>query len=161
MSLIHVQIQSRDGSEKRVEGTVLNTDFMTELSVSGTGSSFRYCGIPESRRGGHERIIVSDTVARIRAIMNQDPAQTSITLAVFPRQDPTVDAVWTVFNISEVIRCWPYSAASRKTGLVAGTYSWLEINEKGQVKRYLIDHYYMEAVQLFRTVSTSTTTSHN
>jgi len=161
MSLIHLTLLQRDSAERTVGGKVLNSSFITEMTVSGTGASFLYCGNPESRRGGHERIVVSDTVARIRAIMNQDPAQASITLAVFPRQDPTEDPTWTVFNISEVVECFPYSRASRKTGLVAGTYSWLDINEKGQLKRYLIDHYYMELPMLFRTVSTSSTTSHN
>ena len=159
--LVHVIITERDSDSSRVGGTVLNTDFITELTVSGTGASFKYCFNPESRRGGHERITVSDTVARIQAIMNQDYAQTSVTVSVYPEQDLSEDPVYTSFNISEVTRVWPYSAASRKTGLVAGTYSWLEINEKGQIKRYLIDNYYMELVQLARTVSTSTTTSHN
>ena len=159
--LIHLQMLSRDDSEHRVGGTVLNTDYITEMTVSGTGASFKYCFNPESRRGGNVRVTVSDTVARIQAIMNQDYAQTSITVGVYPEQDLTEDPVYTTFNCKEVTNCWPYSAASRRTGLVAGTYSWLEINEKGQIKRYLIDNYYMELVQLARTVSTSTTTSHN
>ena len=159
--LIHVTISSRENAERRVGGTVINLSYATEITVSGTGSSLRYAGTPESRRGGHERLTLTDTVARLQAVMNQDYAQASVTVAVFPRQDPTEDPVWTTFNIDEVVFCWPYSAASRKTGLVAGTYSWLEINEKGQIKRYLIDNYYMELVQLARTVSTSTTTSHN
>jgi len=160
--LVHVILTARDQHESRTGGTVLNTDMITEMTANTAGlATFKYCFQSENRRGGHERVTISDTVARIRAIMNQDYAQTSITLAVFPDQDPTQDPVWTVFNCPEVSACWPYSAASRKTGLVAGTYSWLEINEKGQIKRYLIDNYYMELVQLARTVSTSTTTSHN
>ena len=74
--LIHLQVQSRDDSEHRVGGTVLNTDFITEMTVSGTGASFKYCFNPESRRGDNVRVTVSDTVARIQAIMNQDYAQT-------------------------------------------------------------------------------------
>jgi len=159
--LIHLILTERDFSEKSVGGKILNTDFITEITDSDGVATFRYCSEPENLRGGHERITVTDTVARLQAVMNQDYAQTSVTVAVFPRQDPTEDPVYTTFNIAEVVWCWPYSRASRKTGLVAGTYSWLEINEKGQIKRYLIDNYYMELVQLARTVSTSTTTSHN
>ena len=161
--LIHLQVTARENAEKRTGGTVLNTDFITEMTVSGTGAAFRYCPQAESRRGSHERITVSDTVTRIQAIMNQAYAQTSITLSVFPEEDLTATTVWTTFNIAEIEEGWPYSRANRQavnaSGTNADSMSYVKINEKGQIKRYIIDHYYMELVMLSRTVSTSTTTS--
>jgi len=161
--LIHLQVTARTDAEHRVGGTVLQTGFLTELATVGGSTVFSYLFLPESRRGGKSRITVSDTVARIRAIMNQDNAQSSITLAVYPEEDITADTVWTTFNIDEIIQCYPYSRANRQTVLLSGinadSMSYLWVNEKGQAKRYIINHYYMEVVQLNRTVSTSTTTS--
>jgi len=158
--LFKVQISSRD-SVRRVGGTVINSALISELSTSGTGASFLYAGNPESRRGGIERIFVSDTVARIRAIMNQTPSQTSITLAVYPGEDTSSDTVWTVFNQDSIIFAWPQSVANRRTGVATDANCYIDINERGSVKRYLVNHYYEEIAQLSRTVSTSTTTSHN
>lgn len=150
--LVHLHITSRDKAEKRTGGTVLNTSMITEMIVSGTGARFYYCAQPENRRGSREELTVSESVAAIRTLMNTALNAAAITLLVHPDQDPTQAAVWTTFNADEIVRAWPRSRADR-------TRSWMEVNEKGGIRRYLIDHYYLELVQIVETGTTSTTTT--
>lgn len=148
--LIYLTVASRDKATKKTGGLVVGTDFITEMVVSGTGARFKLLAQPENRRGSQDVVIVTNTVAEIRTAMDTANALTAITLRVFPDEDTTQATVYTVFNVAEIVRAWPDST---------GFNTYMDVNEKGAIRRYLIDHYIYDLINYAETASTSTYTT--
>jgi len=136
------------------KSVVLNTDFLGELRVhSSTKAKFKYFGKTEDRRGGYDIYEVAESLATIRNWMDLPLEHEYLTVYVYPDDDTTKDTVLTVFNADEVVKALPYPASPHDT-------SWLWVNEKGfKVRRYLIDQYFVDIVDIVKTGSTTTTTS--
>ena len=140
---------------------VLNTDFITELRVYGTGSRFEYFHFPESRKSGHDTYIVEESTAVILAAMNTPFFAEAITLNTYhlPNhmrlQDTDKVTTPTVFNVKEIVVAWPYSR--KPADLVA---SWIIINERGfHPERYLVDSIFTNIPGLAETGTTTTTST--
>jgi len=150
--LIHVIKVSVRGRTRKSGGIVINTDFISDLVVSGTGAQFLYHRLPENRRGPGDLYVVEETVAEIRGKMDTALAADSLVVEVFPRWDITEDTVTTIFRAAEIVEIYPASDVDRD-------YSWMIVNEKGKNVKYLVDQYYIDFVGIAKTGSTSTTTS--
>ena len=140
---------------------VLNTDFMNELRVYGTGSRFEYFHFPESRRSGHDTYIVEESNATILAAMDTAFFANAITLNTYDipnhmrLQDTDKVTTPTVFNVKEIVAAWPYSR--KPADMVA---SWIIINEKGfHPERYLVDSIFTNIPGLAETGTTTTTST--
>jgi len=156
--LIHLDVIARDRSEKRLGDFVLNTAFISELTNI-DDVRFKYAFQPENPRGGEDLLTVDEvSVARIRTAINTDFVANAVTLFVYPQEDLDADTIPTVFNIAEIIAVWSASAdTTTLTGL--GFKSYMTVNHKGNVKRYLIDHHYLDLISYSETASTSTYTT--
>lgn len=149
--LIHLHKVSIDG--KSVSGgVVLNTQFMSEIVVSGTGAAFKYFPQPMDRRGRTEEWVVSETVAQIRTAMGTG---WSTNVAILDHYDTPMEPLTTqrVFVLNaEIVKIYP-DARNRNR-------SWVLVSKGGaKVSRYLVNQYYLDFVQIAETGSTSTTTS--
>jgi hypothetical protein len=153
--LIALTVTARSRADKSTGIFIFNTDFLTELRVSGTGSRFYYLARPEDKAGSREQITVAETVATIRTAINLAFVETAITLRVYPQEDLTQDTVYTTFLMPEIVMAWDAGASP----LTNSNRTYLLINEKGNIKRYLIDHYYLDLLSYSLSESTSTYTT--
>ena len=156
--LIPLTITHRTKSEKSTGVFVFNTAFITELvTVSGV-ARFKYLGQPENKRGQSEEITVAETVATIRTAINLDYAVNALTLNVYPEEDTSEDTVPTTFLINEVVLAWQMGS-DYSTADGTGFKTYVLINEKGNIKRYLVDNHYLDLISYAETASTSTYTT--
>jgi len=157
--LIPLTITARSKAERRTGRTIFNTDFMTEIQTHGGVARFKYIIGAENRKGSHEEFTVAETVAVIRTEINTALAATAVTLRVHEDEDPQSDTTYTVFNAPEIVMCWTVDPSDSGTIDGLAFKSYLLINEKGSLKRYLIDHPMEDVLSYAETASTSTYTT--
>ncbi len=134
---------------------VLNTDFMSEVVVSGTGARFKFMWKPEDRRSGDDIYIVDETAAAILTAINTAYNATGVTFNVYPDFDITQTPVATIFNIAELSRAYAYWNDPTNHD-----YSVIEINEKGsKIRKYLINGWFTTIPDLAETGTTTTTST--
>jgi len=153
MSLELVTQEQRN--QKSVSGgIVLNTEFMGEVQTTETTKSkFHFYNKPEDRRGGFDKFVVTESRAAILTGMNTALNAIGLTLNVYPDNDATKSVVATVFNADEIIMAYPNSRTDK-------TKCWIEVNEKGtRVRKYLVNHYYVDIAALAETGTTTTTST--
>ena len=138
-------------------GIVLQTEFMGELVVSGTGTAFKFYERPENFRGLPTDYVVTENVAYIRSFMNLTATDEVVILDAFPHNDTTLDTVRHWAHYDEIVKVYPAEPA---INTIDRDYSWVILNYSGtKIERILVDQYYLDFVQYNRTGSTSTTTS--
>ena len=136
---------------------MMQTKFMGELVVSGTGCAFKFYERPETFNGSPTDYVVAETVAYIRARMNDVASTNTVILDVFPHNDTTSDTVRHWAHYDEIVKVYPAEPA---INTIDRDYSWVILNYSGtKIERILVDQYYLDFVQYNRTGSTSTTTS--
>ena len=134
---------------------VLNTDFMSELVVCGTGARFKFMWRPESRRGGDDIYIVDETAAAILTAMNTAYFATGVTFNVYDDFDITKAPVATIFNVAEISRAYEYWNLPGDHN-----YSVIEVNEKGsKIEKYLVNAWFTTIPDLAGTGTTTTTST--
>ena len=134
---------------------VLNTDFMSELVVSGTGARFKFMWKPESRRGGDDIYIVDETAAAILTAMNTAYNATGVTFNVYDDFDITKTPVATIFNLAEISRAYAWWEDPTNHN-----YSVIEVNEKGsKIRKYLVNAWFTTIPDLAETGTTTTTST--
>jgi len=136
-----------------VKAVVLNTEFLGEITEVSTGAMFKYYSRTEDRRGGVTWYTVSQTSLAIQNWMDTDLADNHLNVGVYVDDDFSSTPVNTIWNQDEVVLIVPYAESPLDT-------SWLYINEKGwKVRRYLVDQFFIDFVDIAETGSSSTTTS--
>ena len=134
---------------------VLNTDFMSEVVVSGTGARFKFMWRPEDRQGGDDIYIVEETAAAVLTAINTAYNATGVTLNVYPDFDITQTPVATIFNVAEISRAYEYWNLPGNHN-----YSVIEVNEKGsKIRKYLINGWFTTIPDLAATGTTTTTST--
>jgi len=134
---------------------VLNTDFMSEIVVSGTGARFKFMWRPEDRRGGDDIYIVDETAAAILTAMDTAYAATGVTFNVYVDFDITKTPVATIFNLAEISRAYPWWEDPTNHN-----YSVIEVNEKGsKIRKYLVNAWFTTIPDLAATGTTTTTST--
>jgi len=151
--LILINTLTRNGAEK-ARCIVLNTDYMTELRVyDSTKARFKYLLKPEDRRGGDDYFVVSETKVAIQTEMDKTYSAISIELDVYKDNNPLKATIATTFQVKEIVRAYPDTRTDK-------TKCWIEVNEKGWwIRKYLINHYYVNLPALASTGTTTSTTS--
>jgi len=156
MALVHLHKTHIRGKEV-TGGIVMQTNCMSEIQASGTGSTFKFYEDPQRKRGFGYDYVVTETPAVIRAAMNTVPSDIEIALDVFPHNDPTQDTVRYYVLIDNIVKTYP---AEPPVNTTDRDRSWVMLNFFGlKVERLLVDQYYLDLVSIEVTGSTSTTTS--
>ena len=154
--LVHLHKTSRAG-KALTGGIVMQTKFMGELVVSGTGCAFKFYERPETFNGSPTDYVVAETVAYIRARMNDVASTNTVILDVFPHNDPTSDTVRHWAHYDEIVKVYP---AEPPINTIDRDRSWLILNLSGtKIERLLVNQYYLDFVQINVTGSTSSTTT--
>lgn len=137
-----------------IGGMVLNTSCISKLQTySTTKARFKFHFKPETKSGGFDTYIVTESRATVKADMDRSFNAVTLQLNVYPDNDSTETVIATVFNAEDIIKAYPNTRTDR-------TKCWVEVNERGfKPRKYLVAHYYVDIYALARYGTTTTTST--
>jgi len=128
MALFQATITEVTGSDYEMVGSglrLLNSNRLSGLTVSGTGSFFNYTTFLLTDNENIAKIKCSDSVAEIVLVAEVALAVEMISLSVYPSNDLTQTPVATYVNVSDIVLGEKYTSYTRiEVGVIGSSKRW-------------------------------------